>query len=224
MKALILRVLGWWLGLANANVGGSIMGRRFYDLKDRLLRKYATRDGSDLQYLKDICWGYADEAACAGKSCRRCGGTGVWSERWIELERWNLGGRIFHRPNGPIRVGVESAKEFARNIIDGRIQHRGVSYRASDEARLWLMLAFDRRMWWSEVRSHRACGWQWMPMHALQSVVFQLRMILDRVRPRTCSCGQTWRPWFDKQGWCICRDCRAGFGRLATADDDDLPF
>lgn len=224
-QSSIARPLAWLLGLGNARARGSSLDREFYALKDRLLRKYGTRDGVDIQHIKRECWGYEEDGKCLGKGCRRCGGSGVWDEKWIELERWAIGGRVFHRPSG-FRYSAPSADDlFApRNVIEGLITHYDVSYRASSEARLWLFLLFDRRAWRHEIGRSRACGWQWRPMLALQAIVFEIRMALALPWNRRCLCGRRIIRPFSRQYHFACRRCDVRRAAFVGSLDDNLPF
>jgi hypothetical protein len=166
------RLLSWLLRHANAHPPAT-RSKEFYALKDRLLRRYAAHVGSDVQRIAAPCWGRYP-GPCEGDRCPRCGGTGVYAERFIALERWNFAGRIFHRPVGPAR-----SREVT---IEGRIEHRGVAYRTAQEAALWLALLCDRRLFWGLLsREGRPCGWQWRPMLALRVVVFEARFFGRRV-------------------------------------------
>jgi len=238
MPNTILRPVAWLLHLANAHPP-TLYRREFYALKDRLCRRYGRLVGEDVQHIVDRCWGYEEDAGCAGKLCRRCGGTGIWSERFILLHRWALGGRVFHRPDrtvyGPGWIPT----------IEGRITHEGVSRHASREAALWLALLFDRALFWRLFRSSRTHELRWCPMLALQAVVFELRRFVGRFYLRRCDTCRRWVFRYSPRVFlCFirCRRCEeqsraavdqlvGGFagetyrieGRLID-DDHDLPF
>jgi hypothetical protein len=203
--------LGLLLHLANAHPPS---GRRseFYALKDRLLRRYGALIDYDVQHIVDKCWGDSDRLGCEGKWCGRCGGTGIWRDRWIVLERWELGSWIFHRPTNLLR-----APNALPRVIEGRIEHRDVHPRTAGEATLWLALLFDRPLFWRLLTTSRFCGWQWRPMLALQSVTMQ---VTHKFRRRSCWCGRRFWTW--GSGWQICATCRVT--RYAAVDDDSLPF
>jgi hypothetical protein len=127
----------------------------FYALKDRLLQRYASYDGVDVQHIVKPCWGPGCDGdenrfTCPGSSCRKCGGTGVFSERFIPLQRWNFEGRIFHRPMG------ETSKRPA--TIEGHILHGDVDAHAAADAALWLFLLCDRRLFWSTLGASSFVG------------------------------------------------------------------
>lgn len=234
---MIRRFLGWWLWLANARMGSTISREtkdRAYAVKDRLLRRFGRLIGEDIQHIVRVCYtcegsGWYEH----GDPCRRCGGTGIWSERWFRLERWQLGNRVFHRPVGPMARPMNGMV-----TIEGRIYHEDTRGRASTEAFLWLMLFMSPAVWWREMtHGGRYCGWQFRPMLALQVVVAELRRLVDRFTPRRCYCGRRWIVGFGGPGWMICYYCRgerpekprsvfSGFrpGAFAAPVEDDLPF
>jgi hypothetical protein len=219
------RGLGWLLALANARAGGMTLHRRaFYDLKDRLLRRFGTRDGEDVQRIVKACWGYEADGRCLGASCRRCGGSGVWEKRLIRLERWALGGRVFHRPADT----VYGAAWEARVTIDGYVRHAEVPLRDSAEAALWLALLFDRRLFCAMLRSSRFLTWTWRhPLLAVQSVAFELRTGVLALLPARRGCWDCSRTFFARGAAVRCRRCARAFAATYGAPfaaDDDLPF
>lgn len=70
----------------------------FYALKQAILERYGIWAGEDIQHIRKECWSCTNGTYCDGEVCRRCDGRGVYSERWILLERWLLAGQMFHRP------------------------------------------------------------------------------------------------------------------------------
>lgn len=202
--------------LACANSSPPLCEREaFYRMKDAILRRRGKLVGADIQHIVKKCWGGYDES-CKGKGCRRCGGTGIYSERWHTLQRWELGGRIFHRP-----VDSTSIRPEAPVTIEGRVTHDRWSGHQPTEAALWLALAFDWpffcRMMFQP--SSCACGWFWSPMVNLSRAFFQVRMFASRFSAHRCFCGRTWRRRFGGAGWCVCRKCRK-----RTAWGKTIPF
>jgi hypothetical protein len=191
----------------------------FYRMKDAILSKHGKLIGTDLQHIVKPCWGEWEERGCVGDGCRRCGGTGVYAEKWIILERWELGARIFHRPmeatmirpNGPV-------------TIEGRLTHERWPGHQPTEAALWLALVFDRRLFCRMmfVPSSCACGWFLLPLVNLSRVFFRARMFAVRFRGQRCYCGRTFRRWFGRGGWCVCRRCRKPRGHVWT--EQEIPF
>lgn len=141
------RLIGTLLHLANANPP-FLAREEFYCLKTRLLRRYGQRAGMDIQHLVDQCWscsgtGTFTHASGDKEGCWKCNGSGVYRQRWVKLERWTLGGRVFHVPVcETTEVRVHAAWEVT---IEGRIQHRYYRHRQPEEAALWLFLLFDQR-------------------------------------------------------------------------------
>ncbi len=211
-QQLLAKLLHW------ANSYPPVFSREFYALKDRLCRKYARFAGHELQEIRKECWGEKtwdreyggyDYHKCKGKSCRACGGTGIFDIRWVRLERWEWCGFVFHRPDGDTRIPPEvgSVKIF------GRIEHKDYG-RLSSEAALWLyLLTGEWKLFCRAMRSSRCCGRFWYPLLNLQKVTMELSM---RLRRQRCSCGKTFWTW--GSGWQICKKCRA------PSVFEDIPF
>src|SRR5581483_4549786 len=86
-----------WFALANA--AHYDLKQTFYAFKKRFLARHGEREGYDLQHIRQVCH------SCGGSGryfdlgdCRRCDGTGTYAWKEIWLERWILGGRLFHIP------------------------------------------------------------------------------------------------------------------------------
>jgi hypothetical protein len=195
------RLLALLLHYANADP--PMYRESFYALKERLLRRYGTFRGHDLQEIRKECygdgwWRYEGGEPC-GPKCRRCGGTGVYDMRWVRLERWEWCGYSFHRPDGDTHKPPDPA-----NVrIFGRIEHPNYG-RASNEAALWLyMLCGEWSLLWRSLKSSRCCGWYWWPMLNVQRVVMELSM---RLRWQKCWCGKWFPTW--GSGWQCCWKCR----------------
>lgn len=129
------------------------------------------------------------------------------------LERWELGGRVFHRPD------CEVWGSGWKVTIEGLIRHHGVSYGTSKEAWLWLAFLFAPRIWARVIGLSRSLGWQWRPMIALQVVVFEIRVKIHWSRCRRCA--RTWFSGFDRSLHFYCPGCRQ---HLWNYVDSDLPF
>lgn len=208
---VLLWPLGWLLGLANANPG--VYRRDFYAMKDRILWRFGRQCGEDVQRIVRECWGSDDQIGCEGATCRRCGGTGAWDTSLILLQRWTLGGRIFHRPDRRVYGDGWHVS------IEGRIQHR-VNFRAANEARLWLALCFDRALWWRLMTCSEMCAWQWRPMLALQRLTFRCATFARRFRFRHCFyCDRRFLRPFGGYSF-ACDRCAHSYAEV----DGDLPF
>lgn len=223
------RILAWLLVRANARMSGAMNRTECYALKDRILRKYGVRDGSDIQHIREECWGYEQSDGCEGATCRRCRGTGIYNERWIELERWNVLGHVFHRPSERYVRGPEHGHFI--NRIEGRIRHDSTTPRAAAEALLWLLLICDRRLFWREfAHAGMRSGWYGYPLLVLQAALFKARMGWQHAGLptwRRCSCGRFIIRPFENGYWMACRRCSPPIRKnlaLAMEVDDDLPF
>lgn len=189
------------------------MRNEFYRLKERLLRKHGTLRGHDIQEITKECWGWRRwdydageyEYLPCGPDCRRCGGTGIFDQRWVRLERWQWGKYVFHIPSGDTRIKPDSVQ------IRGRIEHpyRG---RIHNEAALWLfLLCGEWALFWRAMCSWSCCGWYGWPLTNMQRVTMWLAV---KLRRQKCWCGKWYWTW--GSGWQVCPHCRR--------EPDDIPF
>lgn len=208
------RFVSWLLYRANARMGQSYNHDRAYALKDRLLKRYGRWVGEDVQRIVHECWGEYEQG-CRGATCWRCRGTGIYRTRWTLLERWEIAGRIFHRPIGP---AVPRAVDF----IDGRIRH-SVDARDGEEALLWLALLFDPGLFWAQVtRSGQFSHPGPHPLIWLQWLAYGIRTRINRVTRRCYSCERRFLRAFNRD--IRCRPCQAARAARAAVADEDLPF
>lgn len=160
----------------------------FYAMKQRILESFGTRDGEDVQHIRKACFACRDgiyvdswDEFEHGEICRRCNGTGVYSEKWVVLERWKLAGLVFHRPvrtmvgylGTPTIEGVirhrrtrlaSAAQRVLALVVDPQYYLYLEAWRMGAEdlrrfkAVLAYLLGFDRRKWeltglrWRDVR------------------------------------------------------------------------
>lgn len=212
------RLIGWLLHLANASPPYTLR-EEFYALKDRLRARYGVADGHDVQHLRKECWGYLGAGGCLGKTCTKCGGSGIFEERWVLLERFTIGSYRFHRP-----LGLTARRPAT---IEGRIEHDGADHWAAREALLWLALVFDRRLLVAVVtRGGARVGWTWHPFTTLQSVASRacwrsswIRHFFRRERCWTCE--RLYFPSFGKHVLSRCSPCSRLF---ESYDDEEIPF
>lgn len=155
MKDMWLRVLGWMLNQANANVRDG-----FYVLKAKVLSRYGTHAGDVIQHIKKMCHAcdgtgiWTDHGYREGRPCYRCQ-AGVYSEFWVLLERWSMGGYSFLNPIDRRRADEKAYLHpelsgrwhvaYQMEIINGKITHES-SGRLGDECFYWLALMFDRTL------------------------------------------------------------------------------
>jgi hypothetical protein len=153
---MLIRVLTWLLVRANAKPPHSHR-EPFYQLKDRLLHRFGRLIGTEWQHIRKTCWSCDDGVRDDGDSCWKCGGTGIYQQTWVLLQRWEIGGAIFHRP-----VRRTPLDPHGVVTIHGYITHP--EYRAdTTEALLWLALLFDRRLFWGVLRGGYLLDWSWHP-------------------------------------------------------------
>ena len=201
-----------------ANASPPWQRTEFYALKTRLLHTYAKFVGHDIQEIKKECWGdkWDDEGGQrygCGPNCRRCQGTGIFSIRWIRLQKFRWGKYTFHCPDGVSYIKPHLVQ------INGLIEHANYG-RASDEAALWLWLACGQ---WKDfckaMRSSCCCGRYWHPLLNLQRICMKLCMYLRRQKCFYC------KKWFTTwaTGWQVCKRCRNAQD-IQPAETDDIPF
>ncbi len=195
---LYSRLLAWLLHYANARPA-SWTQREFYDLKTRLLKRYADFQGHEIQEIRKECWG-GYYTGC-GPKCTCCGGTGIFDLFWVRLERWQWGRYVFHYPTGRTWMRPESVQ------IRGRIEHAKYGM-VSSEAALWLyLLTGELRLLWRSLKNTCSCGRHIWPLLNLQRMIFWLT---HRFAWRKCWCGS------------VCFTCR--LPKTDKIRDEDIPF
>lgn len=201
------RLIGRLLHIANSNPPWP--RETFYAMKSSILSRFGLCVGQDVQHIVKKCWGDRYDCngnplyKCEGGHCRRCGGTGIFQQKWVYLSRWELGGVVFHRPDRTAYIEPEEEP-----TITGHIEHRSYG-RLSFEAACTLALLFDRRLLWALLtRNGHYLGWYWHPWCNLARVVNNADSFIRRFTAHTCFCGRRWRHWFESTGWCVCRKCR----------------
>ena len=204
----------------------------FYRVKDRLCRRYGHFDGHDLQHLVQPCWGAPgdrDEGPARSHAhCARCGGTGIYRERWVRLERWQVGPYLFHRPVESTSLSpTQRYPHYGRPMIEGYVQHQRHGH-IHAEACLWLyLLCGEWRLWWQALTTGWVSGWYGWPMLLLQRLASWSRGCTRRTwttfRQRCNTCGRWFWRW--GHGWMLCRRCRRQYqARTSQQEKDELPF
>lgn len=185
IRAIVGRLLAPVLGAANASppMPGT---EGFYAIKDRILNRWGTRDGEDAQRIEKKCWDCGGDGRSAWDDgpCYRCDGDGIFDVVYYRLERWRLGGRVFHRPAGRmtfLEYKAAITADGARAPIRGRVEHRRPKGWRAREAALWLALIYDRRLFVRLMLAGRVCGRTWLPLVTLQKLAAEA--------------GHRWKGW-----------------------------
>jgi hypothetical protein len=212
------RVIAWLLSIANTKP--PIIDRPdFYDLKQRICERYGRFVGHDLQEIVKECWGpwEADQfgerspIGCRGTACRVCGGTGAFDVRWVSLESWAIGRRIFHRPSGDTRIRPDPSSV----TIHGLVKHRDYG-RGADEARLWLyLLCGEWELLWRQMTIVHCCGWYWWPLLNVQRIASNIALRFHIERCVQCKM----RFISGRARRCYCRECRS-----QAQSSSEIPF
>lgn len=209
-------LVGWLLSLANARP--PYWTTEFYALKDRLLRAYGQRLGSEWQHIRDICWDCTDGVRDGGYRCHKCGGTGAYLEFWVELETWSLGKYRFHIPGAKSR-----SRPDAPVAIEGRIEKTG-NYRNAQEAALWLALIFDPPAWASYMLSSKSMSPGMRPMLLAQWIGWEVRRVRSWFTIRECiSCAAPFIRPSNRAIYFQCANCAAR-QPIREIFSDGIPF
>lgn len=175
-ERIAVRVLAALLWRANAIASrlDDYEKHAFYAIKDRILTRWA--DAESLMDVQKIvrecrgCYGTGEWRGYSGRRsepCQRCNGTGVYRTDYFGLARYNLAGRVFHRP---VRKWTELPPDTAVTI-DGHVKHTHPG-RAGWESLLWLALLFNRRLFRHLMRDGDAPRrWTLMPLTNVHQTV-----------------------------------------------------
>lgn len=172
-------ILGFLLHLANRDVD-LITKDKFYPIKNRILLKYGTRVGEEIQHIRKECHScdatgiYRSEYK-PKETCWSCDGTGIYEQYWTRLDKYKLGKWYFHNPTKrqyeyePLFEGV------ALPVIKGYIHHDRPKYRLGREAMLWLFLIYDRPAYKKMLGSVGYCGNIRTPLVLIHSIAFKIK-------------------------------------------------
>lgn len=138
------RMLGRLLAIVNAGAAGLALAsvrQEAYQLKSTILERYGEKDGVDWQLIEKACWGCeaCDPDGYWSRRDAACDGKGVYSKRWIPLERYRLGAHVFHKPG--LAVYHDPGKPIK---FTNRIKHAEPNEEKARAAFLQLCLMFDR--------------------------------------------------------------------------------
>lgn len=149
-----------WFHLANAKPQAG-----WYKFKDRFLKRFATPAGWDFQTIEHHCWNCGGSGFFAlGGECQGCEGSGVHRTTHHWLERWDLQGRIYHRPVSCFEA--PSPRPNPVQEIEGRIKHdASITEAQARRAFARLLLRYEPMNWWravvADVRAKFTLGWRW---------------------------------------------------------------
>lgn len=124
---------------------------RFYAMKQRILQRFGTEDGHDIQYIPGkICF------SCEGTGglyephgCWKCDGDGWFkSTVWVVLKRWKLGKYTFHEPIKRHYRKPEEASSHDRPMIEGYVEHASYSWKQVRRSQFILAMLFDWTLLW----------------------------------------------------------------------------
>lgn len=203
VERITVRLLSALLGPANAiaPILDEWEKMRFYAIKNRILIRYAdTESVMDIQRIVLECRrcygcgiGPVNRRTHQSDTCYRCSGTGVYRTDYFGLARYNLAGRVFHRP---VRRWSELPADTAVTI-EGRVSHKHPGP-SGWESLLWMALLFDRRLFCEAmIRSDAPRQWTWRPMTNLhqnaQAWIGRWRWVLAHLPHRCCVCKR-WLP------------------------------
>jgi hypothetical protein len=204
----ISRLIGYMLRCANASPPYN-QRNEFYAMKDRICRRFGKLVGEDLQHIIKHCYTCEDTPGKYGtQSCHRCDGTGIFDEAFYILERWDVGGYIFHRPKSRYSCVPPEGMSVT---IKGHIRHDRVGRFVHLECQILLALIFDRRLAYTLLFNNPSYqfGWTICPMSNISRLAWIIRQFAGRFVRHECYCGRTYRKWFDRANWLVCRKCRA---------------
>lgn len=168
-NSFFIRALCKALHVANAKPP-QIIRDQFYDIKDKVLKRFGQAEGFDYQRIDKKCWDCDGGVSVWNDDyCSRCDGSGIYLTTYVKLERWRLGWRVFHRPVDRY-VDRDSYYDFEENDeglvrrapawvrsiwdketpinIEGLVVHKKYPEELSFEACYWFLLFFNSAAFW----------------------------------------------------------------------------
>lgn len=150
--------------------------QEFYELKQKLLVKYAEPVRIDLQHIRKECWSCMGTGILCGSEyhniCWDCNGTGVYAEYWFELTVWQWGKYRFHTPGKKLICKPDRPVDIAGRTTKKR-------HPASHEAALWLLLfCIPLPVFWRRFSRSKLCDRRLHhPLTTLQQIVYDVQGI-----------------------------------------------
>ncbi|MDE2019371.1 MAG: hypothetical protein KGJ13_03420 [Patescibacteria group bacterium] len=193
-----------WFAIANANPQFG-----FYPFKTRFLKRFALRDGYDLQRVNKMCWKCDGSGMyTAHEECRSCGGSGIHhtNEHW--LERWNLQGTVYHVPRDHGEVYHENGRKYPepKNEIYGIIQ-KGIEC---------VVIGADYEGRERVVPSSQEAHWAFIRLLVRYEPLTFWEYVKSCIRQKSSA-------WRIKRHFCLMR-IRNKLDLFPIVGDDDIPF
>lgn len=184
---VLSKPIGWLLDKANASPP-AMARTEFYALKVKLCERFGIWERAELQHIVKPCWDCMGDTFVKGcYSCLTRGvRPGIYREFWVRLERWNVGGFIFHEP----KLRYDRRPEWGGAEIEGLIEHERPKWMLYKEAHLWLTLFFDRKEFWR-------CFLGSASKHGKLPLLLIQRLIWNVQRWRETRIGQRVCKWFN---------------------------
>lgn len=205
-------IVGELLFLANSRP--PIWKQEFYELKDKIIKRYGTPAGFDVQHIRKECYEcegtgkilktvmlYGEPWLGKGASCWKCNETGVYTEFWTHLLRFRVGRRLFHQPEK--KYCSDPEMNLQRPMIEGYVEHKTPKYYLNAEAFYWLALIFDTRLFYKHFGHVGHLSRKFTPLVVLGTFVFWMRHLKSDIK---------FRMWKFRES------------RRSVTPDDDMPF
>jgi hypothetical protein len=211
-------ILGWLLHLANRDVG-IFYKEQFYAIKKKLLLKYGTYLGEEIQHIRKECYSCDSTGIfkCDWKlseTCFNCRGTGVYEQYWTRLDKYKLGRYTFHNPTKRQYEYEPLFEKIELPLIIGYIHHKSPKYRMGTEAKLWLFLIYDYAIFKKMTNGH--IGYKGnikTPLVFITALNFNIKH------------EWTFKIWSKEDGWFWQKEKEPEWKtERAFNDDHELPF
>jgi hypothetical protein len=187
MKKLIETILSYLLHYANSEPQNNRYSDSFYKIKDKILTKYATLLGTDIQHIEPkICFKcdgtgtYIRQYDGSHFTCWDCVGSGIYKDGfWTVLNKYQFGNYTFHIPKE--RLYVKPEQEV--NIV-GYINHKSSKY--GYLAMFMIMLLFSKG--YLAQRYNNANSWcypQWKHRNWLSNILHLMKYRFYAIPIRT---------------------------------------
>lgn len=169
-------VISWLLHHANRYE----KSKHFYSIKKRVLAKYGTLAGYDVQAIE-------------GKQCYSCGGTGVYHSYHGLDSCWNCWSGWYKRPEwnvlavfefGKYRFHIPYERLFykpeIKETISGYIQHKSSYW--SHFARIMIFLFFDLKGYRKRWHTGLGYGWRCNTFHSPKNFINNIAHLIKHGR------------------------------------------